>query len=145
MAVIDYVEAIVIAAPVTTVRRTLRQVEDEWLGLAPERQPVAPGRTEFSCLRPTPVVNWRSRARYRWLGLSLNVAECVTWSVEPYGYDGTVARAHVQAEFLPGLRARVMELVFTQLLGGVTRDRLRTRDELRYVKYLAEQQRRLAP
>ncbi|MCR6488974.1 hypothetical protein M8542_39710 [Amycolatopsis sp. OK19-0408] len=125
----DYVEGIVIAAPVPTVRETLRSIEGEWLGEPPP---------ETSCLRPAPVLNRSSFARYRWLGLPVDVAESVTWSVERYGYDSTVVRAHVWAEFRAGLRARLMELAFARLLGGVARDREHTRLELRYLKRMSE-------
>lgn len=134
----DYVEGIVIAAPVPAVRETLCSIEGEWLG----RSPAPDERAESSCLRPAPVLNRSSFARYRWLGLPVDVAESVTWSVERYGYDSTVVRAHVRAEFRAGLRARLMELAFARLLGGVARDRAHTRSQLRYLKRMSEGLRR---
>jgi hypothetical protein len=135
--VFDYVEGIVIAAPVPAVRETLRSIEGDWLGTSP-----ADERAESSCLRPAPVLNRSSFARYRWLGLPVDVAESVTWSVERYGYDSTVVRAHVWAEFRAGLRARLMELAFSRLLGGVARDREHTRSQLRHLKRMSEGLRR---
>ncbi|HEY3478702.1 MAG TPA: hypothetical protein VGL02_07360 [Streptomyces sp.] len=130
----DYVEAIVIAAPVPAVRETLRSLEGDWPGAA--------RAAETSCSRPVPVVNRSSFARYRWLGLPVDVAESVTWSVERYGYDSMVVRAHVWAEFRAGLRARLLELAFVRLLGGVARDREHTRSELRHLKRMSEGLRR---
>lgn len=124
----DYVEAIVIAAPVPAVRETLRGSEGPWPG----------ERTAPSCLRPAPLPNRSSFARYRWLGLPVDVAESVTWSVERHGPDSTVLRAHVRAEFRAGLRARLLELAFARLLGGVARDREHTRSELRHLKRMTE-------
>ena len=129
----DYVEAIVIAAPLPAVRETLRSIEGAW---GPAKTP------DTSCSRPAPVVNRSSFARYRWLGLPVDVAESVTWSVERYGYDSTVVRAHVWAEFRAGLRARLMELAFARLLGGLARDREHTRSELRHLKRMSEGMRR---
>ncbi|GLY42774.1 hypothetical protein Amsp01_087970 [Amycolatopsis sp. NBRC 101858] len=126
----DYMEAIVIAAPVPAVRETLRSLEGDWRGPA--------AVTESSCSRPAQVLNRSSFARYRWLGVRVDVAECVTWSVERYGYAGTVVRAHVWAEFRAGLRARLLELAFSRLLGGVARDREHTRSELRHLKRMSE-------
>ncbi|MEV6643512.1 hypothetical protein [Amycolatopsis sp. NPDC051371] len=132
----DYVEAIVIAAPVPAVRETLRSIEGEWLGAGAEGG--ANRRAETSCLRPAPVLNRSSFARYRWLRQPVDVAESVTWSVERYGYDSTVVRAHVWAEFRAGLHARLMELAFARLFGGVARDREHTRSALRYLKRMSE-------
>lgn len=130
----DYVEGIVIAAPVPAVRKTLRSIERARRGI--------PRRSGSSCLRPAPVLDRSSVARYRWLGLPVDVAESVTWSVERLGGDSTVVRAHVRAEFRAGLRARLLELLFARLLGGVDRDREHTRAQLRSLKRLSEGRRR---
>ena len=126
-------EAIVIAAPPPAVRETLSTIEGAGR--------TAGERAESSCLRPSPVLNRSSCSRYRWLGLPVDVAESVTWSMERYKYDGTVVRAHVRAEFRTGLRARLMELAFARLLGGVARDREHTRSELRHLKRMSEERR----
>ncbi len=84
-------------------------------------------------------ITWEApEAHYRWFGISLTVAEAVTWTIEPTGAGGTRVGAHVRAVFPAGLSGRLLEWAFTRLLGGVAKDRAHARTELRYLKELIE-------
>lgn len=96
---------------------------------------------EIAELQPGARVTWESpSAVYRWHGIPVTMGEGVTWTLDPMG-PGATRRlsAHVWASFPAGTRGKLLEVVFTRLLGGVAKDRAHTRTELRFLKKAIEE------
>lgn len=83
-------------------------------------------------------VTWDANARYRLLGLSVDVGEGVTWRIQREA-SSSVVSANVWATFPPGIFGTVVAFVFTRLLDGIAKDREHARTELRYLKRVIEQ------
>jgi len=101
---------------------------------------------EITEVQPGARVTWEApAARYGLAGIYVSIGEGVTWSVAPHGDDETCLSARVWANFPSGVRGRLIEWVFTRLLGGAEKDREHARVELRYLKRTIEAGARGAP
>lgn len=167
----EFTETILIHAAPATVWEVLRDIESWWPASNPEHDSLErlddrdildvgtrlriheriggiPGEAvgEITHVNPPFSVTWEApSARYRWLGMSIQIGEGVTWSIEPHPEPhsaphtaGTKLSAHVWATFPPGRSGRLLELAFRHLLRGVEKDREHTRTELRYLKHTIE-------
>ncbi len=157
----EFTEAIEIKAPAPAVWEVLHDLEGWWPASNPEheslerlddrgievgaririREKIAgiPGEATgtITNIDPGSSVTWEtSKARYRWFGVPITIGEGVTWTVEPSG-DTTRVSAHVWATFR-SIPSRLLEPIFTRLLGGIEKDKEHTRIELRYLKRAIE-------
>ncbi len=92
----------------------------------------------ITAVEPGVEVTWEADAIYRWLGISVPVAEGVTWRVSECGESATELSAHVWARFPRSGLGRLAGVLFTRLLNGVAKDRAHTRAELAYLKSTIE-------
>ncbi|EFG76422.1 hypothetical protein HMPREF0591_3723 [Mycobacterium parascrofulaceum ATCC BAA-614] len=162
--VFEFSESVVIAAPHARVWSVLSDIDRWWLASNSEHGSLEhldslpatqvgarlritekiggiPGVAEgtITAVDPGTAVTWEADARYRWFGVSLDVGEGVTWSVEPSDAASTRVSARVWATFPRHLVGRVAAFAFVHLLNGVVKDREHTRTELRYLKRLIEE------
>lgn len=160
----EFTESVLIQASPSAVWEVLRDVEAWWPASNPEHDSLErlndrevtevgarlrireriggiPGEAvgQITRVDPLSAVTWEApRARYRWFGFSVTIGEGVTWSIEGRENDTTRLSAHVWATFPAGLRGRLLQAVFTHVVGGVEKDREHARVELRYLKATIE-------
>lgn len=161
----DISPSVTIDAPAEDVWDLLVDVEDWWVASNPEHGSLeivsddeeltagtrlrveeriagVPGvaEGEVTAFVPGERVTWEApRARYRYFGLPLTVAEGVTWELTPAG-ERTELTAHVWASFSDTLLGRLVEWSFVHLLDGVDRDYDHAMRELEYLKRTLEDQ-----
>ena len=158
-----FTETVNIAAPAEQVWDTMHDLEAWWPASNPEhislerldnrgitvgaqlriRETIAgiPGEAVGVITRVTPgtEVSWQAdHARYRWFGLTLTVAEGVTWRVQSDGHRQCQLSAHVWARFPRSPLGHVHSWAFEHLLDGVDKDRRHARTELEYLKHAIE-------
>lgn len=154
-----FTETVDIDAPVDHVWDTLQDIESWWAASNPEhislerlddrgiavgarlriQERIAgiPGEAVgvITALIPGTEVTWQAdRARYRWLGAGLTIAEGVTWRVEPDGERRCRLSAHVWARFPRSPLGTLLGWMFKHPLRGIAKDRQHTRTELEHLK-----------
>lgn len=159
----DFTESVLIEAPHGEVWDVLSDIDRWWLASNPEhdslehQDSLAPTQVgarlrirekiggipgdavgTITAVEPGAAVTWQADARYRWLGVSVQVGEGVTWRAEPYGEATTRVSARVWATFPSSLVGRVAAFAFVRLLNGIEKDRHHAYTELQYLKDLIE-------
>ena len=154
----EFTESIMIEAPSDTVWIYLANVEQWWppsnqehirIEVRSENKPVdvgteivfeesvagIKGRAEGRITRwiSGSEATWEGIAVYRYMGISFQIREGVSWRVEAQGETSKLS-ARVWAEFPPGVFGRFLEWYTKTLLNVVERDREHARRELEYLK-----------
>jgi len=86
---------------------------------------------------PGEEATWEGTAVYRYLGISFQIREGVSWRVESLGESSRLS-ARVWAEFPAGIFGRFLEWYTKSLLNVIEHDREHARQELTYLKSVIE-------